>query len=107
MAFSLEFARKITIISRFMFPHSLRRNLLFSAIWLVALADHSNGQGKLIPLTTRRGMVFDKAGNHLYISTTSGTVQAYNLSTNQFDNTYTIGSSLNGIDIADGDSFVL
>jgi len=77
------------------------------SILLVAFADESSGQGTLIPLTTRRGMVFDQAGNHLYISTSSGTVQAYNLSTNQFDNTYTIGSSLNGIDIADDDSFLL
>ncbi len=88
-----------------MFP--VRRTLIFLAILLAALANRSNGQGKLISLTTRRGMVFDHAGNYLYISTSSGTVQAYNISTNQFDNSYTIGSSLNGIDIAPDDSFLL
>ena len=85
----------------------LRLTLLLSAVFLAALADRSHGQGTLISLTTRRGMVFDHAGKHLYIGTSSGTVQAYNLSTNQFDNTYTIGSSLNGIDIASDDSFLL
>ena len=72
------------------------------------LVSHSvSAQSTLIPLTTRRGMVFDKAGQHLYIATSSGAVQAYNLSTFQFDATYNIGSSLNGIDIAPDDSFVL
>ena len=104
-AFWLEFHAKTIIVSAPMSP--VRRTLVLSAVFLAALADQSSGQGTLISLTTRRGMVFDHAGNHLYIATSSGTVQAYNLSTNQFDNTYTIGSSLNGIDIASDDSFLL
>lgn len=84
-----------------------RRLVLFSILVFAALAGQAYGQGTLIPVTTRRGMVFDHAGNHLYIATSSGTVLAYNLTTNQVDNTYTIGSSLNGIDIAADDSFLL
>jgi hypothetical protein len=83
------------------------RSLIFSTILLSALAENSRAQSTLISLTTRRGMVFDHAGQHLYISTSGGAVQAYNLSTSKFDATYSIGSSLNGIDIAADDSFLL
>jgi PQQ-like domain len=94
-------------MSRFMLRSPLVRILALSAVVLCAWTEQTKAQSTLISLSTRRGMVFDHAGNHLYISTSSGTVQAYNLSTNQFDNTYTIGSSLNGIDIAADDSFLL
>jgi hypothetical protein len=52
-------------------------------------------------------MVFDHAGQHLYISTSDGLVQSYNLSTGTFDPPYTLGGSLNGLDIASDDSFLL
>jgi hypothetical protein len=94
-------------MSRFMSRSPLVRILALSAVVLCAWTEQSKAQSTLISLSTRRGMVFDHAGNHLYIATSSGTVQAYNLSTNQFDNSYNIGSSLNGIDIAPDDSFLL
>jgi hypothetical protein len=52
-------------------------------------------------------MVFDHSGQHLYISTSSGQVKSYNLATNQFDATYNVGTSLNGVDIAVDDSFLI
>jgi hypothetical protein len=85
----------------------LFRFALFLVVLLGALVEHSQAQGTLISLTTRRGMVFDNSGRHLYISTSNGTVQPYNLSTSQFDSSYNVGSSLNGIDIAADDSFLL
>jgi len=58
-------------------------------------------------LTTHRGMVFDHAGTFLYLATSTGYVERYNLSTNQLDIIANPGGSLNGIDIAPDDSFVL
>jgi hypothetical protein len=52
-------------------------------------------------------MVFDHAGRHLYITTTDGFVWPYNLSTGQVEPAYNLGGSLNGLDIADDDSFLL
>src|ERR1051326_1189995 len=66
-----------------------------------------HAQSTLIPLTTRRDMVFDHAGHYLYITTRDGFVQRYNLSTNQIDTSYNLGGSLNGLDIAPDDSFLL
>jgi hypothetical protein len=52
-------------------------------------------------------MVFDHAGKYLYVTTSDGFVRAYNLSTGQFDTSYNLGGSLNGLDIAADDSFLL
>ena len=85
----------------------LFRSLVLAAILLILVAANSGAQSTLISLTTRRGMVFDHAGQHLYISTSNGVVESYNLATAQFDNSYTVGSSLYGVDIAADDSFLL
>jgi Fibronectin type III domain len=61
----------------------------------------------VIPDTTRRGMVFDFAGQNLYISTSTGLIKTFNLSTSKFGKTYNLGGSLNGIDIARDNSFIL
>ena len=84
----------------------LLRTLLAVFLSAAALAD-TFAQSTLVPITTRRGLVFDHAGNHLYVAASDGTVQAYNLNTHQVDATYNAGSSLNGIDIAPDDSFLL
>jgi hypothetical protein len=74
---------------------------------LLAGACTGLAQSTLIPLTTRRGMVFDQAGTHLYITTSDGFVRPYNLITNQLEAGYNLGGSLNGVDIAADDSFLL
>jgi hypothetical protein len=56
---------------------------------------------------TPRDMVFDHAGQHLYITTADGLVWPYNLSSGTFDAPYNLGGLLNGIDIAADDSFLL
>jgi len=58
------------------------------------------GQGFLIPDTTRRDMVFDFAGQNLYISTSAGLIKTFQLSTLTFGMTYNTGGSLNRINIA-------
>lgn len=60
-----------------------------------------------IPSTTRRDVVFDFAGQNLYISNSTGIVQTFNLSTLTFGTSYNVGGSLNGLDIARDDSFLL
>ena len=84
----------------------LRSSLLIS-ILIVAGVDAVRAQGTLVPLPTRRDMVFDHAGKYLYISTSDGFVQRYDLATQQIDNSYNLGGSLNAIDIAPDDSVLL
>jgi hypothetical protein len=52
-------------------------------------------------------MVFDHAGKRLYVSTSDGTVVAYDPTSAKAVATYTLGSSLNGIDVAADDSFLI
>src|SRR5437867_4608144 len=73
----------------------------------VAAAGELGAQGFLIPDTTRRGMVFDFAGQNLYFSTSTGLVKTFRLSTLTFGTSYNLGGSLNGIDIARDNSFLL
>src|SRR2546423_520956 len=86
---------------------SYPRAILLILISLATVAAEIRAQNTLIPLTTRRDMVFDHTGKYLYISTSDGFVQRYNLTTNQIDNSYNLGGSLNGLDIAPDDSFLL
>src|SRR5437660_657745 len=87
-------------------PFPLRIALLISLVSALA-ATHARAQSTLVPLTTRRDMVFDHAGNYLYISTSDGFVQRFNLATKQIDNSYNLGGSLNALDIAPDDSVLL
>jgi hypothetical protein len=66
-----------------------------------------HAQSVLIPSTTRRDMVFDFAGQKLYITNTTGIVQTLDLATLTFGPSYNLGGSLNGVDIARDDSFLL
>src|SRR5436309_2928380 len=77
--------------------------------FLISLAGAANtsAQNLLVPLTTRRDMVFDHSGRYLYITTSDGWVRRYNLSTGQLEAGYNLGGSLNGADIAADDSFLL
>ena len=67
----------------------------------------ASGQSVLIPSTTRRDVVFDFAGQNLYISNSTGIVQTFDLSTLTFGTSYSLGGSLNGLDIARDNSFLL
>jgi hypothetical protein len=66
-----------------------------------------HAQGFLISDTSRRDMVFDYAGQNLYISTSTGLIKTFNLSTRTFGRTYNLGGSINGIDIGRDNSFLL
>ena len=82
------------------------------AVWLSLLftfAAISDGlsQSTLIPLPTRRDMVFDQASQHLYITTSDGWVRPYDLVAGRLETGYNLGGSLNGVDISADDSFLL
>ena len=74
---------------------------------IVVAVGGLRAQGFLIPDTTRRDMVFDFAGHNLYISTSTGLIKTFDLSTFAFGRSYNLGGSLWGIDIARDDSFIL
>lgn len=77
--------------------------LIFAAIAMSSV----HAQSVLIPSTTRRDLVFDFAGQNLYISNNTGIVQTFNLATLTFGTSYDLGGSLNGLDIARDNSFLL
>jgi hypothetical protein len=52
-------------------------------------------------------MVFDHAGRYLYIATAEGFVFPYDVATGTYSEPYNLGGSLNGMDIAPDDSFLL
>ena len=90
--------------------HLERRGCIhcFASIAFAAIAISSaRAQSVLLPSDTRRDLVFDHSGQHLYISNSNGIVQTYNLWTQQFGTNYNLGGSLNGLDIARDDSFLL
>ena len=89
----------------FPFPRALFVVLCFALAVLVS--QPASAQSTLLSLTSRRGMVFDKAGQHLYVSTSAGAVKVFNVSNGKLSKTYSVGTSLNGIDIATDDSFLL
>jgi DNA-binding beta-propeller fold protein YncE len=80
---------------------------LAAVILALAPAKSARGQGTLIPITTRRDMVFDFAGQFLYITTSTGVVNSYNLNTQTLGPSYNLGGSLNGLDIARDNSYLL
>jgi hypothetical protein len=52
-------------------------------------------------------LVFDFAGQNLYISSSTGIIQTFKLSTLAFGTSYDLGGSLRGLDAARDDSFLL
>ncbi len=83
-------------------------------VWVVfaftlGTAGDVHAQGFLISDTNRArtGMVFDFAGQNLYISTATGLIKTFNLSTHTFGRSYNLGGWVWGIDIARDDSFIL
>ena len=86
-------------------PVRLRCWLYISFIAVALSTAHA--QSVLIPSTTRRDLVFDYSGQNLYISNSNGVVQTFNLSTLSFGTSYNLGGSLNALDIARDNSFLL
>src|ERR1043166_3815811 len=85
------------------------RQLSATCLFLIAfaIARQLPAQSFLIPDTTRSDMVFDYSGQHLYISTSTGLIETFNLPTLSFGKSYNLGGSLNGVDIARDNSFLL
>ena len=73
----------------------------------IAAPRDLHAQSTLIPVTARRDTIFDHSGTHLYITTSNGFVQPYNLSTGQLETVYNLGGSLWGVDITSDDAFLL
>ncbi|HKP05162.1 MAG TPA: hypothetical protein VJU77_17565 [Chthoniobacterales bacterium] len=82
------------------------RNWLIAGYAALTLAS-VQAQSVLIPSTTRRDMVFDSTGQKLYITNSTGIVQTFDLATLTFGTSYNLGGSLNGLDIARDNSFLL
>lgn len=79
-----------------------------SAVLAVAFVPRIlDAQSSLISVANRRDVVFDHSGRFLYITTADGFVRQYNLVSGVFGQTYNLGGSLNGVDIAEDDSFLL
>ena len=75
-------------------------NFCLALAFAIVVASELHAQGFLISDTTRRDMVFDFGGHNLYISTSTGLIKTFNLSTLTFGRSYNLGGSLWGIDIA-------
>ena len=57
--------------------------------------------------TAPRDMIFDSAGNHLYITASGGTVWRYSLATSELDEVCDLGGIASGLDLAPDDSYLL
>src|SRR4051794_30088732 len=88
-------------------PRRLAAFFLSVSAAITATSRERHADSRLIPLANRQAMVFDHASQNLYITTTTGTVQRYNLASSSIDKTFNLGGTLNGIDIAPDDSFLL
>src|SRR5882724_5675327 len=85
----------------------MRVKFCIAFAFIIVAVGELRSQGFLIPDTTRRDVVFDFAGQNLYISTSTGLIKTFDLSTFVFGRSYDLGGSLWGIDIARDDSFIL
>jgi sugar lactone lactonase YvrE len=66
--------------------------------WLETLEERVT-PSVLIPVTNHRDLVFDASRDALYITTTAGTVQRWDIASQTLLPAYTVGTSLNGADI--------
>ncbi|HYV36374.1 MAG TPA: hypothetical protein VE988_11755, partial [Gemmataceae bacterium] len=60
----------------------------------------------LIPVTTRRDLVFDDTRNLLYITTSTGKVERYDVVNHTLMTPFNVGTSLNGADITPDGNFL-
>ncbi|HEY1861068.1 MAG TPA: DUF4214 domain-containing protein [Gemmataceae bacterium] len=66
--------------------------------WLESLEERVT-PSVLIPVTNHRDLVFDATRDALYITTSAGTVQRWDIGSQALLSAYTVGTSLNGADI--------
>jgi hypothetical protein len=66
--------------------------------WLELLEERVT-PSVLIPVTDHRDLVFDATRNALYITTSAGTVERWDVGSQALLSAYTVGTSLNGADI--------
>lgn len=59
----------------------------------------NSGQSTLIPIADRRDLVFDPTRNYLYITTSDGDVERYDVNSRSLLTRFDAGNSLNGADI--------
>ena len=81
--------------------------LISLTLALLSTAGTLRAQITPIPVKAGRDMVFDSTGQRLYIITTDGFVQRYNVSTGQLETPFNVGGLPNGIDISPDNSFLL
>jgi hypothetical protein len=60
----------------------------------------------LIPVTTHRDLVFDPSRELLYITTSSGTIERYDVVNQKLLSDFSVGTSLYGADITPDDNFL-
>ncbi|MBD2186167.1 hypothetical protein H6G03_34785 [Planktothrix sp. FACHB-1375] len=69
-------------------------------------SNSSPSPSVLIPVSNRRDQVFDPTRNLLYITTSDGKVQRYNVVTKTLLSAFNVGTSLNGADITPDGNFL-
>lgn len=65
-----------------------------------------SGQPSLLPITSRRDMVVDTTRNRIYFSTSAGTIERFDLTTQTLLAPLVVGTSLNGLDITPDGRFL-
>ncbi len=91
-----------------MLPRLARISKCLLAIVAIMLPARLHAQSTLIPLSNgMTEMVFDHSGRYLYVTVPGGLVRRYNLSSGQFDASYSLGGSVGSLDIAPDDSCLL
>lgn len=78
--------------------------LLLGALLLAPLGAYA--QSLLIPVPDRRDHVFDPSRQLLYITTTSGNVERYDVNAQTLLSSYSAGTSLTGVDITPDNAYL-
>ncbi len=87
----------------------LRAHLRVRILLVLALfgcASTSLAQSVLISVPTRRSHVFDATRGRLYITTSTGTIERFDVATQQKLTPWTVGTALNGCDITADDAYL-
>jgi hypothetical protein len=85
----------------------LSRLLSHIVLSMACLAPLANAAGILIPVTARRDHVFDDTRHTLYITTSNGNVERYDVASHSLLTPFAVaGTSFNGIDISLDNHFI-
>jgi DNA-binding beta-propeller fold protein YncE len=77
----------------------MRLAYLVLTVFVFLSVVNASAQGTLIPVTDRRDHVYDPSRGLLYITTTRGTVERYDVVSKTLLTPFAVGNSLNGADI--------